>query len=170
MRQPSTMCAMRRTSFEDVNCSLAQCLEVIGDWWTLLIVRDVFLGATRFDDIQARLGISRNVLGQRRDKLVEAGVRRRAPYQEHPPRFDYRLTEKGVDLWGIITMMRQWGDRWAAPDGPRIELVHATGCGRVMDAELVCSECGERVGPHDVRAVPGPADPDGALLAHRPAR
>jgi DNA-binding HxlR family transcriptional regulator len=158
---------MRRTSFEDVNCSLAQSLEVVGDWWTLMIVRDVFLGATRFDDLQSRLGISRNVLGQRLDKLVADGVLRKVPYQDHPPRHDYRLTEKGIDLWGVITVMRQWGDRWAAPDGAPLELVHATGCGRVMRAELVCSECGEPVGPRDVRAVAGPGDRSGGeLLTH----
>jgi len=160
---------MRRTSFEGLNCSLAQCLEVVGDWWTLMIVRDVFLGVHRFDDLQSRLGISRNVLIQRLDKLVDDGVLRKVPYQEHPPRYDYRLTDKGVDLWGVITTMRQWGDRWAAPDGPRLELVHATGCGRIMEAQLVCSECGEHVGPRDVRAVSGPGDPDGALLPTRPS-
>ncbi len=162
---------MRRTSFEDVNCSLAQSLEVVGDWWTLMIVREVFLGVTRFDDIQSRLGISRNVLGQRLDKLLDDEVLRKVAYQDHPPRYDYRLTEKGIDLWGVITVLRQWGDRWAAPEGPPLELVHARGCGRVMTAELVCSECGERIGPRDVRPVTGPGDPDGRLLpehaAHR---
>ena len=155
---------MRRTSFSDVNCSVAQCLEVIGDWWTMMIVRDVFLGVNRFDELQARLGISRNVLGQRLDKLVDDGVLRRVAYQDHPPRFDYKLTEKGVDLWGVLTMMRQWGDRWAAPDGPRLELVHRTGCGQTMNVLTTCSECGEEVTVRDVRAVSGPGDPDGELL------
>ncbi len=77
---------VQRTSFEDVTCSVAQCLDVVGEWWSLLIVRDAFLGVTRFDDFQARLGISRNILTQRLNHLVEAGILKRVPYQDHPPR------------------------------------------------------------------------------------
>src|SRR5206468_3556004 len=86
---------MERKSFSDMHCSVAQCLEVVGEWWTLLIVRDAFLGVTRFDEFQERLGISRNVLNQRLARLVEAGVLIKVPYSEHPPRFDYRLTDRG---------------------------------------------------------------------------
>src|SRR5437868_10738241 len=116
-----------------MNCSVAQCLEVVGEWWSMLIVRDAFLGVTRFDDFQSRLGISRNVLNQRLSHLVDEGVLARVPYQEHPPRFDYRLTDKGRDLWHVLTAMRQWGDRWAAPDGPPLQVVH-TACGHVTEA------------------------------------
>ena len=98
---------MQRTSFEDMNCSVAQCLEVVGEWWSLLIVRDAFLGVRRFDDLQARLGISRNILNQRLTRLVDNGVLERVPYQEHPPRSEYLLTEKGRDLWHVVTAMRQ---------------------------------------------------------------
>ena len=152
---------MRRTSFEDVNCSVAQCLEVIGDWWTPLVLRDVFMGVTRFDDLQERLGISRNVLQQRLMSLVDHGVLEKVAYQQRPERFDYRLTEKGRDLWLVLTAMRQWGDRWyPSPDGPRVELVHHRGCGEHMDVAAMCSHCGEAVGVRDVRAVAGPgADP-----------
>ncbi len=108
---------MERKSFSEMHCSVAQCLEVVGEWWSLLIIRDVFLGVTRFDEMQERLGISRNVLNQRLARLVSAGVLVKVPYSEHPPRFDYRLTDKGRDLWPVITAMRQWGDRHAAPDG-----------------------------------------------------
>ena len=101
-----------------MHCSVAQCLEVVGEWWSMLIVRDAFLGVTRFDHFQERLGISRNILDQRLNRLVETGVFAKVPYSEHPPRFDYRLTDKGRDLWPIITTMRQWGDKYAAPDGP----------------------------------------------------
>ena len=83
---------MERKSFADMDCSVAQCLEVVGEWWTMLIVRDAFLGVTRFEDFQRRLGISRNILQQRLGKLVEAGILKRVPYSEHPPRDDYRLT------------------------------------------------------------------------------
>ncbi|HEX3825860.1 MAG TPA: helix-turn-helix domain-containing protein [Sporichthyaceae bacterium] len=153
---------MRRTSFEDVNCSVAQCLEVVGEWWSLLIVRDAFLGVRRFDDFQARLGISRSVLNQRLTRLVEQGVLDRVRYQEHPPRDEYRLTDKGRDLWGVVTVMRQWGDKWAAPDGPPIEVVHKA-CGHLSEARFTCSHCGEAVGPRSMQAVVGPGG--GALPA-----
>jgi DNA-binding HxlR family transcriptional regulator len=153
---------MQRTSFEDVNCSVAQCLEAVGEWWSLLIVRDTFLGVTRFDDFQARLGISRNTLNQRLNHLVDTGVLKRVPYQKHPPRSEYRLTEKGRDLWHVLMAMRQWGDRWAAPDGPPLKIRHK-GCGRVVAAVPVCSHCGERLDPRDVTAMPGPGAVAGDL-------
>ena len=138
-----------------MHCSVAQCLEVVGEWWSMLIVRDAFLGVTRFDQFQQRLGISRNVLHQRLAHLVGAGVLVKVPYSDHPPRHDYRLTEKGRDLWPVLTTMRQWGDRYAAPDGPPLEVVHRA-CGHVAEAVLTCSACGECMGPRDVRAVAGP--------------
>src|ERR1700679_1578611 len=101
---------MERKSFADMDCSVAQCLEVIGESWSMLIVRDAFMGVTRFDDFQRRLGISRNILRQRLTSLVDHGVLVRVPYSEHPPRYDYRLTDKGRDLWPILTSIRQWGD------------------------------------------------------------
>lgn len=156
---------MERKSFADMHCSVAQCLEVVGEWWTMLIVRDAFLGVTRFDEFQGRLGISRNVLGQRLARLVETGVLAKVPYSEHPPRFDYRLTDKGRDLWPVLTAMRQWGDRHAAPDGPPVQLIHQE-CGQLSEALMVCSACGEPIGPRDVEAVSGPGDLGAPLLAH----
>lgn len=150
---------VQRTSFEDMNCSVAQCLEIVGEWWSLLIVRDAFLGVTRFDDFQARLGIARNILNQRLNHLVDAGVLKRVPYQEHPPRSEYRLTDKGRDLFHVITAMRQWGDRWAAPDGPPLKIRHAA-CGRIVKAVPVCSHCGEPLDARNVSAVPGPSATD----------
>ena len=138
-----------------MHCSVAQSLEVVGEWWSLLIVRDAFLGVTRFDDFQERLGISRNILNQRLSHLVYTGVLVRVPYSEHPPRHDYRLTDKGRDLWPVLTTMRQWGDRHAAPDGPPLELIHE-GCGEVSAARMTCSTCGKPIGALDVRAIPGP--------------
>jgi DNA-binding HxlR family transcriptional regulator len=148
-----------------MNCSVAQCLEVIGEWWSMLIVRDAFLGVTRFDQFQERLGISRNVLNLRLAHLVEAGVLAKVPYSEHPPRHDYRLTDKGRDLWPVVTTMRQWGDKYAAPNGPPLEVAHKS-CGEVSDAVLTCSACGEPMGPRDVRAAAGP----GAVEPLVPAR
>jgi DNA-binding HxlR family transcriptional regulator len=142
-----------------MNCSIAQCLEVVGEWWSLLILRDVFLGIRRFDDIQARLGISRNVLNQRLSRLVDLGVLERVPYQDHPPRYEYRLTDKGRDLRLVITAMRQWGDKWAAPDGPPVEIVH-TACDHVSQAVPTCSHCGDPLDARAVRAIPGPGSRD----------
>ena len=155
---------MERKSFADMHCSVAQCLEVVGEWWSLLIVRDVFLGVTRFDQFQERLGISRNVLNQRLNRLVEADVLQKVPYSDHPPRYDYRLTAKGRDLWPVLTAMRQWGDKHAAPDGPPLHLVHKA-CGKVSHAVLTCSSCGERLTARDVRVVPGPGDLDALMEA-----
>ena len=139
-----------------MNCSVAQCLEVIGEWWSMLIVRDAFLGVTRFDQFQSRLGISRNILNQRLSRLVDEGVLTRVPYSEHPPRYDYRLTDKGRDLWPVLTAMRQWGDRYAAPDGPPVVIEHTAGCGHRVDAVMVCSDCGTPLGPREVKASRGP--------------
>jgi DNA-binding HxlR family transcriptional regulator len=146
---------VERKSFSEMHCSVAQCLEVVGEWWSLLIVRDAFLGVTRFDNFQERLGISRNVLNQRLAHLVEAGVLVKVPYSERPLRHDYRLTDKGRDLWPVITTMRQWGDKHAAPGGPPLQVIHK-GCGQISEALPTCSSCGEPIGARDVRAIPGP--------------
>jgi DNA-binding HxlR family transcriptional regulator len=154
---------MERKSFAAMDCSVAQCLEVVGEWWSMLIIRDAFMGVTRFEDFQRRLGISRNILRDRLTSLVAAGVLVRVPYCEHPPRDEYRLTPKGRDLWPILTTMRQWGDKYAAPSGPPIEVVHSQ-CGRATHLEMVCAECGERVTSRDVRAVVGPGRDATTLL------
>jgi len=146
---------MQHKSFAEMHCSVAQCLEIVGDRWSLLIVRDVFLGVTRFDEIQQRLGISRNILNQRLAHLVEHGILTKIRYTEHPPRFDYRLTPKGRDLWPVITAMRQWGDSHAAPDGPPLQLIHRD-CGQIADAHLTCASCGEPIDAGNVKSIPGP--------------
>ena len=157
---------MERKSFSEMDCSVAQCLEVIGEWWSMLIVRDAFLGVTRFEEFQRRLGISRNILRTRLSALVEAGVLVRVPYSQHPPRDDYRLSAKGRDLWPVLTTMRQWGDRYAAPDGPPVNLVHR-GCSTKTNALLVCEVCGDPMDARSVRAVAG----DGhGPLPHRRTR
>jgi DNA-binding HxlR family transcriptional regulator len=158
----TTVLLVQRTSFQDMNCSVAQCLEVVGEWWSLLIVRDAFLGVRRFDDFQARLGISRNILNQRLSHLVDEGVLARVPYQDHPPRSEYRLTDKGRDLWSVVTAMRQWGDRWASPGGSPLRMRHR-GCGRLVDAVAVCSHCGEPLDARSVTAEPGPGAREGAF-------
>ncbi len=138
-----------------MNCSIGQSLEVVGEWWSLLIIRDAFMGVTRFDEFQERLGIARNVLNQRLTRLVDEGVFERVAYSEHPPRYDYVLTEQGRDLWSVIVALRQWGDRWRAPDGPPLQLEHRS-CGHVADLVMVCAHCGESVGPTDVNPIAEP--------------
>jgi DNA-binding HxlR family transcriptional regulator len=155
MMQLTQLAALERKSFAGMQCSVAQCLEVTGEWWSMLIVRDVFLGCTRFDEIQERLGISRNILNQRLARLVEHGVLEKVPYSEHPPRHEYRLTGKGRDLWPVLTAMRQWGDKYAAPDGPPLQMIH-NACGHVAGAVMTCQCCGERIGPADVTETPRP--------------
>jgi DNA-binding HxlR family transcriptional regulator len=161
---------MRRKSFATMNCSVAQTLEVVGEWWTMLIVRDCFLGVTRFDDFHERLGISRNILTDRLEGLVGRGVLDRAPYQDHPVRYDYRLTDKGRDLWLVLTAMREWGDRWESDEGPPVIIEHRS-CGHETSVVPTCSSCGEVLDARSVRALPGPGSrtrPAEALLP--PAR
>lgn len=161
---------MRRKSFEEMNCSVAQTLEVVGEWWTMLIVRDCFLGVTRFDDFHQRLGISRNILTDRLEHLVERGVLVRVPYQEHPVRYDYRLTDKGRDLWLVLSAMREWGDRWAAEDGPPVVIEHKA-CHHEATIVPTCSSCGGALDARSVRAKPGPGSttlPTEGLLAPVP--
>jgi DNA-binding HxlR family transcriptional regulator len=146
---------MERKSFAGMHCSVAQCLEVVGEWWSMLIVRDAFFGVTRFDDFHERLGISRNILMQRLNHLVEAGVLTRVAYSEHPPRSDYRLTDRGRDLWPVLNAMREWGDKYAAPLGPPLLMTHCS-CGQVFASVQTCSVCEEPVGPRDLRASAGP--------------
>jgi DNA-binding HxlR family transcriptional regulator len=141
----------------EVTCSIARALSVVGDRWTLLILRDAFLRTRRFEDFQASLGLSRHRLADRLAKLVAHGVLERVRYQDHPPRDEYRLTEKGRDLYPVITALVAWGDRWmAGTAGKPVELIHR-GCGREMNPVLTCSECHKPVNPREVTAQPGPA-------------
>ena len=157
--QPTTFEGMERKSYADVHCSVAQCLEAVGDRWSILIVRDALLGISRFDAFQQRLGISRNILNQRLGSLVDAGVMQKAAYSERPPRYDYTLTDKGRDLWPVLTAMRQWGDKYAAPDGPPAHVRHQ-GCGHLTEPVPTCSVCGELLDAADIRTEAGPGDLD----------
>ena len=150
---------MRKASFADMHCSIAQSLEIVGEWWTLLILRDAFLGVRRFDDFVSRLGIARNVLTSRLDTLVEAGVLERRAYDEARGRYDYVLTDIGGALWPVMTALRQWGAVWVlGEDVAPVLLEH-----RVDDqhshrttAVMACDECGETLDIRSVRAVAGP--------------
>jgi DNA-binding HxlR family transcriptional regulator len=147
---------MRWADVGDLTCSVARTLSVVGDRWTLLVLRDAFLGVRRFEDFQA-VGLTRHRLADRLKRLVEAGVMDRVRYQDRPPRFEYRLTEKGRDVYPIIVSMTRWGDRWMAGDaGAPIELEHR-GCGHTVMPVLACPRCAEPVTARDMRARPGPA-------------
>ena len=110
---------MRRSSFADMSCSIAQSLEILGEWWTLLIIRDAFLGLSRFDEFQESLGIARNVLTDRLNRLVEEGILERVRYSERPERYEYRLTKKGRQLDVALAGLRQWGDTYLSKTPPR---------------------------------------------------
>jgi DNA-binding HxlR family transcriptional regulator len=147
---------MRRKSFNGMNCSIAGALEILGEWWTFLVLRDAFLGVRRFEDFQRRLGIARNVLTTRLQTLVKHGILERRRYQERPERYEYRLTDKGLDLYPTIVSLMQWGDRWMGYDaGPPMVLFHR-GCGEQSAPRLTCEHCGEAVGPKDMVPVTGP--------------
>ncbi len=144
---------MRWTDIGDEQCSIARTLSVIGDRWTMLVLREAFLRTRRFDDFQRRTGAPRPLLADRLKRLVAEGILERQPYGSRSDRFEYRLTEKGVDLYPVIVSLLTWGDRWMPGEsGPPIELQHKA-CGRSMHPELACPECGEWVGARDMLAT-----------------
>ena len=147
-------------TYPDQVCSIARALEVVGERWTLLIIRDAFLGLRRFDQFQESLGIARNILTDRLNRLVQEGILDRVPYNDRPERYEYVLTERGRELRVALAALRQWGDRHLAPAGPP-RLVEHTGCGGEAVATLVCNKCGSTLGPDDVSSRPGP----GAMFA-----
>jgi len=143
---------MRWQEIGETRCSVARCLSVVGERWTLLILREAFLGTRRFEDFQRHLGVNRHRLADRLRRLVDDDILDRVPYQDRPQRFEYRLTEKGRDLYPVMVSLMRWGDRWmAGPDGPPLELVHRS-CGHAITPELVCPECGKAVHSRDMQA------------------
>jgi DNA-binding HxlR family transcriptional regulator len=137
-------------------CSIAKSLEVIGERWSLLIVRDVLHGNRRFGEIQRSLGVARNVLSARLQRLVDEGILERRAYQESPPRDEYFLTEKGLDLWPALIALQGWGDRHSTgPEGPPMLLVHKA-CGGPISDRGICESCGEVLSARDATQVPGP--------------
>jgi len=154
-----------RPALDEMNCAIARTLDVIGDRWTGLILRDVSLGITRFDAIQRDLGISRRVLSERLAGMVEHGVLQRVPYQEAPTRYDYFPTEKGADLGLVLLAMQSWGNRWLFDDEAIPLLLRHEPCGHEVSPVLACPECGEELRAQDVVPVAGPGDLDGELPA-----
>jgi DNA-binding HxlR family transcriptional regulator len=142
-------------TYDAQTCSVARTLELVGERWTLLIVRDAFLGVRRFGDFAARLGVARNVLQDRLERLVDAGVLDKVPYQERPLRHEYRLTDMGRDLWPAIVALMQFGDAHLAPDGPPMLVLHRD-CGGELDSRRVCRRCGAALELADVELRRGP--------------
>jgi DNA-binding HxlR family transcriptional regulator len=140
------------------NCSIAGALEVVGERWTLLIVRDAFLGLRRFDQFQESLGIARNVLTDRLNRLVEEGILERVRYSERPERFEYRLTDKGRELNIALVGLRQWGDKYVSDKPPR--LLRRKADKKPVVAALV-SKGADVLGPDEVETVPGPGSKTG---------
>ncbi|MBI5260587.1 MAG: helix-turn-helix transcriptional regulator [Bradyrhizobium sp.] len=159
---------MKWGALEDEACSLARTIAVIGDRWTLLILRECFLRTRRFEAFQSSLQITRHLLSERLKKLVRFGILRRVPYQDSPKRYEYILTQKGLDLYPIIMAMVRWGDIHMADERGRPLLHEHKKCGKLFDPVMVCSECGEVLAAKEVHVHPGPGRPVSALAtAHQ---
>jgi DNA-binding HxlR family transcriptional regulator len=138
-------------------CSVARSLELVGERWTLLIIRDIFRRKRRFEELQASLGIARNVLAARLDALVEEGILERRLYQERPERHEYFLTEKGLDLWPVLIALINWGDSYCTSEmGPPAVIVHK-GCGGRVNDRRICEECGAELEVRDAQMLEGAA-------------
>lgn len=147
---------MPKQQFADISCSIARAVDVIGQRWTPLIVRDLFAGMTKFEDIRRDLGIASNILAVRLEELEHHGVVERHQYQSAPARYEYVLTTMGRDLYPVVATLLAWGDKWlSAPEGPPALTVH-TGCGNVTTAKTVCAECGGELNADNAIAAPGP--------------
>ena len=150
---------MLQRDYPDQVCSIARSLEVIGERWTLLILRDAILGLTRFEEFQESLGIASNVLTNRLKLLCDEGVLQRVADPERPGRPKYVLTDKGRELGPALIMLMKWGDRhYPTPSGPPRLTLHA-GCGGSLGPDLRCEECGKQADPGEIELPPGPGAP-----------
>ena len=153
---------MRWAELDQEACSVARTVSVIGDRWTLLILRDCFLRVRRFEEFQERLGITRHVLADRLRKLVAEGVLEKVAYQEKPRRYEYRLTEKGLDLNAVLLALVHWGDLHKTDAHGRPKLYQHKECGQLFDPVMTCSACGGEVTARNVRVLDGPGAPAAA--------
>ena len=148
-----------KRGFSEWPCSLARAVEVFGDSWTLLIVRDAMQGLTRFDEFQRSLNIARNTLSDRLAKLVDTGVMTKRFYQDNPPRYEYLLTEMGRDFFPVLAAMLSWGDKWLDDGGGAPVTLHHRKPGHNIMSQVICVECGEPVGHADIQFCVGPGYP-----------
>ena len=147
---------MKWDTLDEEPCSLSRTIAVVGDRWTLLILRECFLRVRRFEGFQSSLQITRHLLSERLKKLVRFGILRRVPYSEAPKRYEYILTQKGLDLYPIIMAMVHWGDTHMGDERGRPMLHEHKTCGKLFDPVMVCSECGEPLSAKEVHVHPGP--------------
>lgn len=145
---------MSRADLAKSDCAVARAIERVGDPWTLMILRAMFLGARRFDQLERATGASPHILSERLKRLCADGVLRRSLYSDRPPRHEYLLTEKGRDLWSVVIMLRAWGEKWVPRDGPTDLRLYHKQCGAEMMPQLTCPECGLAMKAHDCKAVP----------------
>ncbi len=143
---------MLKRDYPTQYCPVASTLEIIGERWTILILRDVFMGIRRFEDLQRDLGVARNVLQTRLELLVDNGILHKRPYQERPVRQEYRLTEKGADLWPVLVSLLKWGDKYAL-EGERPIILQHRACGGELDDRRRCEACGADVAVSDAVAI-----------------
>jgi DNA-binding HxlR family transcriptional regulator len=143
-------------TYEDQICSIARTLEVVGERWTLLILRDVHAGLRRFGDLQDGLGVARNVLTDRLHRLVDDEILERREYQHHPVRYEYHLTDKGIDLLPVLLALMQWGDRHRTGAAGRPRIVRHVGCGGSVVQQAGCTRCAQKVAAEDIEIRPGP--------------
>jgi DNA-binding HxlR family transcriptional regulator len=146
---------MSKQALADISCSIARAVDVIGQRWTPLIVRDLFAGMTKFEDIRRDLGIASNILAARLAELERNGVVERRQYQSAPARHEYLLTDKGRDLYPVIATLLAFGDKWLSLDGPPALITH-TDCGHVTTAKTVCADCGGELNAANAIHSPGP--------------
>jgi DNA-binding HxlR family transcriptional regulator len=147
---------VKRVDTSDWPCTIARSVAVLGDHWNLLLVRQACLGTRRFDDFQRELGIGRNILTRRLNQLVDEEIMRRVEYQDSPRRFEYRLTQRGREVYPVLAAMAAWGERWlVGPEGSPLVLHHTT-CDHDMQAVVVCSECAVPLDVREVTAHKGP--------------
>lgn len=149
-----------KREFSEWPCSLARAVDVFGDSWTLLIVRDALQGLTRFDEFQRSLNVARNTLSDRLGKLVDAGVMTKRFYQDNPPRYEYLLTEMGRDFFPVLASMLAWGDKWLDNGGGAPVTLHHSKPGHKIASQVICVECGEPVEHADIQFCVGPGYPD----------
>jgi DNA-binding HxlR family transcriptional regulator len=156
---------MRRKSFEGLTCPIARSLERVGEWWSILILRDAFLGATRFEQFQKNLDIAPNMLTKRLGALVESGLLERRQYSERPPRHEYLLTEMGRDFRPVLWSLLAWGNKHFAPEGATVVIVDAEN-GAVADPVLVDRSSGRVLAAPAFRSAPGPAADERTKAKH----
>lgn len=139
---------MSRADLSSQTCTLARAIALVGNEWTFVILRELFLGNRRFDDFLRQSGMSSHLLSQRLKKLETGGVIQRKAYSERPPRFEYVLTDMGLELWPVMIAMKQWGDQWLGDGKPPVAIVH-NACGLVTQPHMTCSECSAPMTAHD---------------------